>query len=353
MRVCIIAAPLTARSGVFMSTLELVRAARSAGLEWSAVMGLRPAIFADAESLGDNIESVVISEHGMSCIREIENSVLTHEYARSADVVITMIAQSDIAMSRSGMRTTVRWVPFVRGLPWPGRGEAAYPVRVLKRVLESRALRKASEVWATTPRLAMDIASAVSAVIVPAGVAAIDRNTTGREPARFIWAGRLDHDKDPLLFAKAMERVPAEGVIFGRGPLEAEVLRALPSNVTYGGWVDSAALWAEAGGVFVGTSVREAFGRSAVEAAFAGKPTILGAEYGCAEFLVTDTDLKRQLIVDSRDPDAWGSSLRDLVEDAELRAAASDHVRSRAEDLTIEKSVEAIHLRLENIATRR
>lgn len=333
-----------------MSTVELVRSARSAGLDWSGVIGLRPAIFEKDEQIDPAISTVEMSAHGMDGIRQIDDDVLSRDAVQNADVVITLIAQSDIAMSRSSLRRRVTWVPFVRGLPWPGRGEASLPVRTGKRLLETRALRAAPEVWATTPRLAEDIRSAAQAVLVPAGVAALDRNTFGPEDPRFIWAGRLTQDKDPLLFVEAMREVDATGVMYGTGPLEETVIAALPSNVTYRGWARAADIWREPGGIFVGTSVREAFGRSAVEAAFAGKPTLIGSRYGCADLLVQGGAMSDVLVVQSRDPHAWTKRMNDLTSDAALRATASDHVRANAEGLTIERSVEMILRRLENLA---
>ncbi|WP_410784193.1 glycosyltransferase family 4 protein, partial [Leifsonia sp. SIMBA_070] len=87
---------------------------------------------------------------------------------------------------------------------------------------------------------------------------------------------------------------------YGEGPLERSLASTSGSSVEWRGWADSASLWNGAS-IFVGTSAREAFGRSAVEAASAGLPIVISAEYGAAEFLVTDKDLRSVCIVDSSD----------------------------------------------------
>lgn len=345
MRVCFVAAPLMARSGVFMTVLELIESGRAQGFDWSAVIGLRPEVFHASTDRFDHVRLVEIVEHGNDCIKEIDRKILRSNQVDQADVVITLISQSDIAMSRSGLRRSRLWVPFVRGLPWPAPGEANALIRVAKTLVERRALRSAPEFWATTRVLADQIRSAGDAVIVPAGVKRLERNTTGTEVPRFIWAGRFDVDKDPLLFLHAMRETSARGVIYGRGPLESQVLEALPSNVEFGGWAPASQIWAEPG-IFVGTSLREAFGRSAVEAASTGKPVVLDASYGCADLLYRSAELYGRLVLTRRDVDLWAEVVQELVTDDDLRVSASEHVRESAESLTIDKSAARVHSEL-------
>ncbi|WP_159084944.1 glycosyltransferase [Planctomonas deserti] len=347
MRVCIVAAPLTARSGVFMSARELVAAARARGLDWSAVLGLRPAIH-DASPDAD-VSHVLIDRHGAECIAQVQRDVLSMPQVADADVVITMIAQSDIAMSRT-RRPGVLWVPFVRGLPWPDRGEAKPHTRAVKWAAERYALRRAGEVWATTPVLARQIRSARKAVLVPAGVSPLERRVYGTEEGLdVVWAGRLDVDKDPGLFLDVMRDVPGRARVYGRGPLEQSLRDAAPDNVELAGWSDSASIW-RSGTVFAGTSRREAFGRSAVEAAFCGLPVVITEDYGCAPLLYRDADLARRFVLPRGDRTAWRTALTSLAEDRGLRSAASDHVNANAQSLTIDRSVDRI---LENITRLR
>jgi glycosyltransferase involved in cell wall biosynthesis len=138
-----------------------------------------------------------------------------------------------------------------------------------------------------------------------------------------------------------MRDVPGSAQMFGRGPLEQTLRDAAPGNVRLAGWSDSATIWSS-GTVFAGTSRREAFGRSAVEAAFRGLPVVITEDYGCAPLLYTDADLARRFVLPRGDRDAWRTALTSLATDRGLRTAASDHVNANAQTLTIARSVERI-----------
>ena len=344
LRVCFVAAPLMARSGVYRSTLDLVAEARSRGLDWSAVVGLRPTA-AGISSPAAGVREVEVLQHGLGVVDEVARLLLDSPEVREADVVVTLVTQSDVAAARLRSELGPAWVAWVRGLPWPARGEQTLLRRHVLRLVETRALRAAADVWATTPVLADAVAAARRPELVPAGVPAAPRLSRGEASGRLVWAARLDVDKRPRAFADLVAATGVPGAMYGHGPLEAELRREAPVGLSVRGWADPAALWADAA-VFVGTASREAFGRSAVEAALAGVPVVLGDAYGAAPLLVTDDELRRRFVLPVGDPRPWATAVRDLVGDADLRRRLSDHVHANASALTIGRSVDAVLARL-------
>lgn len=337
-RVLLVSIPLMARSGVYRSTHDLVRAARELGHEWSAIIGVRPSA-AGAPLRTSGVHELEFVERGRAGIAEVRRIVESAAEACEADVIVSLISQSDVAVSGSEVRHGRRWVAWVRGKPWPAAGEQHTLRRVLLRAVETRALRQADEVWATTSVLAADFASARSAEIIPAGVPSMTRTSWGvRSDLPLVWAGRLDIDKRPELFVEIVRESGHSGRVYGEGPLAAELRAISPDSVEWAGWSDATSLWVDAS-IFVGTSGREAFGRSAVEAAGAGLPVIIGSNYGAAPLLFTSPDLADLCVIDSARPADWARAVRRLLNDAELRATVSEHVCANARQLTIESSV--------------
>ncbi|WP_420846200.1 glycosyltransferase family 4 protein [Microbacterium caowuchunii] len=279
------------------------------------------------------------SARGNAGIRHIREIIGAAPEAADADVVISLISQSDVALAKSGIREGRIWIAWVRGRPWPAVGEQSLLRRAILRVVETAALRQADDVWATTPVLAGEFASAREAHIVPAGIAPVRRIANGQDGSGpLVWAGRVAIDKRPGLFADIVAKTGHAGVAFGDGPLLGTLKSRSVPGLRWEGWTDSDSLWADAS-VFVGTSTREAFGRSAVEAAAAGLPVVLGAQYGAAPLLFTDQGIRRACVVDSDDPAVWARAVRTLLDDADLREAVSEHVHSNAQQLTIDASV--------------
>lgn len=343
-RVVFLAAPLMARSGVYRSTIDLVNEARSIGLEWSAVIGMRPE--ASGSSLADaHVDEVQVVTHGAKVFKELADLFENHEYVRNADVVITMITQSDIAFARTGIRPRVEWVAWTRGLPWPARGEESAPRRLVTFALESFALRRADRVWATTPVLAREVSRARKPELVRAGiphsVATWSPSLLERGTGNLTWAGRLKVDKNPVLAARIGKALGRKVVFYGEGPLEEELRSFGPETAELRSWVAPGELWAGAS-IYLGTSIREAFGRSVVEAAMAGVPLVLHEEYGAAPLLFTDPDLKRMCVLPLNDFESWTATVRRLLNDEEFARRVSDHVRTNAQMLTISASVRAV-----------
>ncbi|NRD27892.1 glycosyltransferase family 4 protein [Frigoribacterium sp. VKM Ac-2836] len=346
-RVLFIAAPLMARSGVYRSTHDLVAEARARGLDWRAVLGLRPTARGTVANT-PGVREVTVRAHGRAVLDEVADLVSSAPEAHAADVVVTLVTQSDVALARSRGRGSTPWVAWVRGLPWPAPGEQGHLRRVALRLVEGRALREADDVWATTPVLADEVARARRPHLVPAGIRLSARRSWGEAASPLVWAARFDVDKRPAAFVELAARAGVPGRLHGQGPLEARLRASLPEGVTMPGWVDPARLWDDAG-LFVGTASREAFGRSAVEAAAAGVPILLGDSYGAAPLLVTDPDLRRRLVLPVGEPDRWLAAVRDLTGDAELRRAVSDHVAGNASLLSVAASVDAVVDRLSEL----
>ena len=226
MRVTFVAAPLTARSGVYRSARELVAAGRLLGYEWSLLLG----VSADAGGSAPEADQPWVREFvsepaGVRGVRNLRDALLGHHVIRDADVVVSLIPQSDMAMAMSDQR----WVSFLRGLPWPARGEARALKRLPWRVLETVAMRRAREVWVTTPKLQAEVGTRISLEIVPAGVQPVPRTWDGRgSRTQVVWAARYDKDKNPRLLLDVMRGHPLHAVMFGTGPLEADLcLRCL------------------------------------------------------------------------------------------------------------------------------
>lgn len=349
MRVCLLALPLMARSGVYRSTLDLVTSARAAGLDWTALVGVRPGAPGQVAPT-PGVTEVPMLEHGRRLLPEIRQAITSCAEATRADVVITLISQSDMAVARGipalGGAAHVAWV---RGLPWPERGEQnALRSRALE-LLEARALRAADDVWATTPLLAGQVARARTAHVVPAGIAPVERRSFGDTAhAPMVWAARLTSDKRPGDFASLVRRTGIPGRLHGAGPLEAQLRATAPTGLDWGGWRPAADLWRDAS-MFVSTAQREAYGRSAVEAAWSGLPVVLSDQVGVAPFLYTDPALARRFVLPLDDTPRWDAAVRDLVADPILRRRVSDHVHANASTMSIDASVHAAAVRLNSI----
>lgn len=336
LRICFVAAPLIARSGVYNSTVEAVDAARRRGLSWTAVIGVsRKASGTPTEV--DGVTEYAVEPRGIGGVRHLADHLRSLPVVRQADVIISMIPQTDMALGL----TSLPWIAYLRGLPWPAAGESTPVKAAVWHSLESLALRRSLEVWATTPLLAREVGGAVDRIVPPGLLrpAASPGPGTGQS---FVWAARYGRDKNPSLFVDALRMLPAaSGVMYGTGPLQDEVTRTAPGNVRVAGWASRGDLWSDAL-AYVGTSTREAFGRSAVEAAMLGIPVLVSDRFGCAEILVTDPDLKKLCVLPTDDVSAWTSSLSLLHSDHTFRERLAEHVKMNADGLTIDSAVDNI-----------
>lgn len=342
-RVCFVASPLTARSGVYRSARELVTEARRQGHNWSLVLGVSErARGAAPENDPEWISEVGMEPSGPRGVSVLRQMLSAHALVKDSAVLVSLIPQTDMALA--GMKHD--WVAYLRGLPWPDRGESPTPKRLLWRALELSALRRANAVWSTTEMLRRQAALRRDVHLVPAGIDPVARSWDGSgERGRVVWAARYDRDKNPGLFLDVMRGLPLEGVMYGSGPLEAELRASAPANVAVLGWADPSELW-EGALAYVGTSHREAYGRSAVEAAMAGIPVLLADSFGCADLVVTDDAIRSRFVLDAAEPARWAAALTALAGDEALRRTVSDHVAQNGAKLTMGESVRAVHAAL-------
>ena len=340
-----------ARSGVYRSTYDLVADARNHGLDWSGVIGIRDSAQGTMPTESDHVDEFGVKLHGRAVLRELHDNFWASAKIREADFVISLITQSDLVLSGLQRELRGRWVAYVRGLPWPDRGEQTAIRRTVLRFAETRALRKATEVWATTPILANQIAKARKSIVMPAGVPYAPRIATGHDgTSPLVWVGRVDQDKRPEAFIEIVSKLAVPGRIVGSGPLAHSLQAKNHDRIEWAGWLEPNQLWGNAS-VFVGTAAREAFGRSAVEAAQAGLPMVLSDQYGAAPFLFTDPDLIQRFVLPIEPIDAWINAIQELLGDEVLRRSVSDHVSDNAQTLTIADSVSGIQNRLEQITS--
>jgi glycosyltransferase involved in cell wall biosynthesis len=337
-KVCFVAAPLTARTGVYKSSRELVTEARAQGLDWSLVLGVSAR--ASGQAPADDpawIQETTVEPSGLGGVARLASELRASLVVANSDVVVSLLPQTDMALGR----TDLDWVAYLRGLPWPAAGESSLARRTVWKFLERRALRRATDVWATTELLRSQAQIGRDIRIVPAGLQAVARQWDGSGARdKVVWAARYDTDKNPELFLETMRGLPLRGVMYGSGPLEAELRAAAPDNVEVAGWTTADALW-DGALAYVGTSHREAFGRSAVEASMAGIPVVLADTFGSASLLVTDPALRNELVLPTSDSAPWSNALMRLKNDASFRTTVSDHVADNGAALTVGHSVRA------------
>lgn len=347
MRICVVAAPLIARSGVYHSLSELVVAARSAGLAWSAEVGVATsAPGTPAVEAVSGIREFACEPSGLGGVVALSRRYRQSDLVRGADLIISMNPQSDMALAL----TDIPWAAYLRGLPWPAHGEASRLKRLSWTSLERAALHRAREVWATTEVLVRESGIEVDR-LVPPGLDFTPRPTIQPPGETFVWAARYSADKGPDLLLDALRGAPFTATMFGSGPLADQLVEQAPPNVRVAGWAGREELWANAR-AYVGTSTREAFGRSAVEAALRGIPSVLADSFGAAPLLYRDAELRRLLVLPRHDVPLWRSTLDRLARDDELHRDAAQHVKESAERLTITAAVSAVETAAKGAAAR-
>lgn len=344
MRVTFVAAPLVARSGVYRSARELVNEGRRQGRDWHLFLGVsgRAAGGRPAED-PSWITEVELEPAGLGGVRRLARRLQAN--MAESDVVVSLIPQTDMALSL----TDLPWVAYTRGLPWPGRGESGLMRTLLWRGIERTALRLARAVWATTPVLRDQLALRREVRVVPAGIRAMPRQWDGTgDRDTVVWAARFDEDKNPALLLAAMSGSGANAVMYGSGPLEARLRQDAPSTVLVAGWAEPDRLW-DGALAYLGTSHREAFGRSAVEAAMSGIPIVIADSFGSAPLLYTDPALREQFVLPVDDASLWSVAIESLRTDETLRRRVSDHLVANAATLTVEFSARSVAAALQDL----
>lgn len=351
MRVVIVAAPLAARSGVYRSTVDLVQTARRRGLDWHATIGVRADAAGQPVADTGAIDEIVITDHGPGVAREVRRRTAVAVADADADVVITMVPQSDLAIAAGRSTGRALHVAWVRGLPWPGVGEQSHARRWMLRAASRWALGRADAVWATTPLLRDEIRRAASARVVPAGVPLRARLHDGSDAGSLVFAGRVSAEKNAGMVVALARTTAFPARMHGEGPGRAALERASSAGVTWAGWSTADEIWGSPG-VFLCPSFREAFGRSAVEAASVGMPMVLSDRTGVAPFLIQDPELAGRFILPPDDHRAWETSVRTLRDDPAMRRRLSDHVSENARSLSIDASLDAAISAIETLPRR-
>lgn len=229
-----------------------------------------------------------------------------------------------------------------RTQPW-----LSYPIRLLNR----RVLSAADAVLAlsTSDRdtiLTLSLASSDRVRLIRAAV--VPPQTIGKASARkllgvdetrplVIWVGRLDHQKDPVTFIRAISAVEDRNVlalIAGDGDLSRQVAHEIEhlrvgDQIKLLGWVADCAPLYCAADLFVSSALWEGLPVSVLEAATYDAPTLLTDVPG-------NTDIARDLpglpLVPSRRPDLMAREIKRLLNDEEgskeIGRSAGEFVRS-------------------------
>jgi glycosyltransferase involved in cell wall biosynthesis len=153
--------------------------------------------------------------------------------------------------------------------------------------------------------------------------------------------GRLEHQKDPLLFLEVLDRLPDyEATIVGGGPLEREVReelrrRDLPDVRMLGRLSHSETLnILSCLGVVVMTSRWEGLPILPLEAMWCGIPVVATNVGGLGEIIENE---KSGLLVDSRSPDHLARGVVRVTEDEKLRRYVVQNARERVQALFSEE----------------
>lgn len=352
-RVLHIAAPLTTRSGVHNSLREAVLEARSQQLDWHGLLGMRTTSTTAMLGTHDSLtEFTVTGDSTRSRLHEVGRVVDDHIERVQPDVLISWLPQTDVVLARQARRRSIPWVAYLRAQPWPSADEVGRMRSAMWKMPELLALSRADAIWASTKVLSSVLPFPFRAKVVAPGLRAPSDAGRERHGENVVWAGRYEIDKDPFLFLEIMRRMPqARGVMFGHGPLEAELRRSAPSNTTVFGWATPEETRARAV-VVVCTSRREGFGRTAVEACMVGLPVVIGAGFGAEPLLFTDDKMRALSVVPSSDPEEWASAVMRLLEEPSLRRQLADHVKANSSGLLIEAAVSRISEELTGVVAK-
>jgi glycosyltransferase involved in cell wall biosynthesis len=210
-----------------------------------------------------------------------------------------------------------------------GRTARSRLFRTLARLTAARAegLIAVSERTAISLRRARVIPPPVEPLPSPTRSRADVRDELGTAADRtvVITVARLHPDKGLYAFIEAVDESGAEGWICGDGPLRSELeRRAVGTSVRLLGYRDDVENVLAAADMFALPSAGEAYGIAVVEAISAGLPVVVSAA-GAMPEIAGDAGL----VADPGDRRAFGSAVRKLVSDADLRAELAARARKR------------------------
>jgi glycosyltransferase involved in cell wall biosynthesis len=184
------------------------------------------------------------------------------------------------------------------------------------------------------------------AVVVhpPVEVAELDA-TLEKEPGHFLWVHRLVPYKQPELVLEAFRGLPYRLTMVGVGPLEAQLRKRLPPNVTLLPWVsrrELAELFGRASG-FVHVAVED-FGISTVEALAAGTPVVALDAGGARDIVRPEID---GVLIERADIESLQEGIRAVAE----RSWNRDTLRGRALEFSTERFLERMRAWLDEAST--
>jgi len=309
-----------------------------------------------------NVTVVRAAAYGRAASVPLCPSLPTHLWSRAADCVV-LHEPNPIAGTALWLRTPARrlviWHHSDLLRPWWALPTYA---RVVQRMLYRRAdcvvvsnpvLAAQSPLLKHTKRVAVipfgiDIDRFAAPPAADARVAALVARSTA---PRALFVGRLVYYKGLHVLLEAMRAWPGSLIVVGTGPLEAELKRraealGVADRVIWAGRVSDEDLPAyyAAADVFVlpSVAITETFGVSQIEAMAASVPVVstnlpTGVPW-------VSRDGVSGLVVEPGDPQALGSALARLANDAPLRAqlGAAAHRRAR-EQFSRARMIRAFH----------
>jgi len=163
------------------------------------------------------------------------------------------------------------------------------------------------------------------------------------------FVGRLDYQKNPQMFLKAVETVRKRHgnikvVIAGNGPEARAVERFVREGnnaqwATWLGFTDEVPALLNASDIFVLPSRWEGFGLSAAEAMATGLPVIATKVPGLTELII---DGKTGLLIESEDVEALVLAIEKLIDDEAMRVSLGSAARQRVQEkFSIDMSIVA------------
>ena len=249
--------------------------------------------------------------------------------------VLSFLVHANVAAAVASLRVgrDVRWLQSIQTTQpdpwwhWPLQRAAAWAAEAV--VVPSPSAAAVARAWAGV--------SAGRVVVIPN---AVDPShwppTTGADPARVVFLGRLDPVKDVPTLVAAVGRLPDVHLhLYGDGPDRPRVERAIAAHhlvgrATLHGTIARPQDALAAAGMLVLPSSAEGFGLVLIEAMAAGVP-VVGSDVPGVRDVVRHG--RTGLLVPHGDPAALAAAIRRLVDDPLLRerlvATAAVDVRRR------------------------
>lgn len=331
--IAIVAGTLVSTGGAFMTLVDTVRAMRGRGLDVQGFAFLRAGVQVDTADAGVSLHYV--RHRGPQAVLELRSALRQQANTLAWRSVVSMLPQSDVAITslpRSRVRRRVSWV---QGLPWPSAGEQS-PIRArIWRGMERAALARADEVWWVSD-LVRRQAGGVGGYIVRPPVPRPNKvleNSSRSSYHRIGWVGRLAPEKNPRLFFDIAASSGVPSVVVGDGPLFQELQAIRPPNLHMRGWITDDSFWNEFDTLLI-TSLRDAFPRVAIEAAWRGKAVIAGAHVGVVDALIED-EFRHDFVMHTLEPPEWVQAIDLLAARPARGCEYARSLRERAEHLAL------------------